>query len=125
MLTGVLCVQTLAGSVRAGDGGHMPVPEEYAGRITVYENGDFAYGYTADDVALDSEAMTLYVPGLINIFPEEELSRREKQAPGPAGGRHGGQRYLRRCEPFGRYMWRPRAMLPWRRPPRPCAEPTA
>ena len=80
VLTGVLCVQTLAGSVRAGDGGHMPVPEEYAGRITVYENGDFAYGYTADDVALDSEAMTLYVPGLINIFPEEELSRREKQA---------------------------------------------
>ena len=80
VLTGVLCVQTLAGSVRAGDGAHMPVPEEYAGRITVYENGDFAYGYTADDVALDSEAMTLYVPGLINIFPEEELSRPGMQA---------------------------------------------
>lgn len=80
VLVAALCVQTLAELAGAGDSGHLPVPEEYADRITVHENGDFTYGYTADELELDGEAMTLYAPGLLNIFPEGQLTRQEKRA---------------------------------------------
>lgn len=58
---------------------HVEVPEEFAQQIAVHANGDFTYSYTLDDVEVDLEAKTLYVPGLINIFPEHVLTRREKQ----------------------------------------------
>ena len=80
VLVAALCVQTLAELAGAGGSGHLPVPEEYADRITVHENGDFTYGYTADDLELDGEAMTLYAPGLLNIFPEGQLTRQQKRA---------------------------------------------
>ena len=59
---------------------HMPVPEEFAQQITVHENEDFVYSYTLSDVALDEETLTLYVPNLVNVFTEQPLSRKEKEA---------------------------------------------
>ena len=80
LLLAALCAQTFGLFAPAGGDAHLPVPAEYADRITVYEDGDFIYDYTVQDVALDSGAAALYVPGLLNICPARELTLREKQA---------------------------------------------
>ncbi|MCD7763217.1 MAG: S8 family serine peptidase [Lachnospiraceae bacterium] len=60
-------------------GDSLPVPEEYADQITVYENGDFVYTYTEDHIALDTDEWVIYVDELVDVFLTEELSGAEKQ----------------------------------------------
>lgn len=78
LLVGLAAELFLPALMGSGDP-HVEVPEEFAQQISVHANGDFTYSYTLDDVEVDLEAKTLYVPGLINIFPEHVLTRREKQ----------------------------------------------
>ncbi|MCD7765168.1 MAG: S8 family serine peptidase [Lachnospiraceae bacterium] len=60
-------------------GDSLPVPEEYADQITVYENGDFVYTYTEDHIVLDTDEWVIYVDELVDVFLTEELSGAEKQ----------------------------------------------
>ena len=78
LLLGLTAELVLPALLGRGDP-HTEVPEEFAQQITVYEDGDFTYSYSLDDVVLDEESLVLYVPNLVNVFTERTFSRGEKE----------------------------------------------
>lgn len=53
---------------------------DYGERITYYDDGNYTYHYTEEDIRIDYENCVTYVDNLINVYLYEEISDGEKEA---------------------------------------------